>query len=197
MNIGLFFGSFNPVHIGHLIIGNHFINQRLVDEVWFVVSPQNPFKNSSSLLNEQHRLNMVKAAIDGEIKLKASNIEFKLPRPSFTINTLTYLAEKYPTHQFYIIMGSDGFENLQKWKNAEAIKKNYPILIYKRPGFEVKDSQGASIQLQDAPLLEISSTQIRKLIKEKKSIRFLVPDVVKTEIELNNYYNSSLENPTK
>lgn len=197
MNIGLFFGSFNPVHIGHLIIGNHFINQRLVDEVWFVVSPQNPFKNSSSLLNEQHRLNMVKAAIDGEIKLKASNIEFKLPRPSFTINTLTYLAEKYPTHQFYIIMGSDGFENLHKWKNAEAIKKNYPILIYKRPGFEVKDSQGASIQLQDAPLLEISSTQIRKLIKEKKSIRFLVPDVVKTEIELNNYYNSSLENPTK
>jgi nicotinate-nucleotide adenylyltransferase len=197
MNIGLFFGSFNPIHVGHLIIANHFINTGTVDELWFVVSPQNPFKNSSGLLNEQHRLNLVKTAIDGEVKIKASNIEFKLPRPSYTINTLTYLTEKYPLHQFHIVMGSDGFQNLNKWKNAEAIIKNYPILIYKRPGFEVKETFGAITKVLDAPLLEISSTHIRELIKKKKSIRYLVTDAVKNEIELNNYYRSSLENPAQ
>ncbi len=194
MNIGLYFGSFNPIHVGHLIIANHLVNENIIDELWFVVSPQNPFKNSASLLNEQHRLNMVKIAIENEAHLKASNIEFKLPKPSYTINTLTYLAEKYPTHQFQIVMGSDGFQNLNKWKNAEAIIKSYPILIYKRPGFEITETHGANIRLLNAPLLEISSTHIRELIRKKKSISYLVTEAVKSEIESNNYYRSALEN---
>jgi nicotinate-nucleotide adenylyltransferase len=197
MNIGLFFGSFNPIHTGHLIIANHFINQGIIDELWFVVSPQNPFKNAAGLLNEQHRLRLVQAAIEHEVKLKASNIEFKLPRPSYTINTLTYLVEKYPKYKFNIVMGSDGFQNISKWKNAEAILKNYTILVYRRPGFEITDTHGAQVQIQDAPLLEISSTYIRKIIKEKKSIRYLVPDQVKKEIDINQYYMSSLENPAQ
>jgi len=197
MNIGLYFGSFNPIHMGHLIIANHLVNTSRVEELWFIVSPQNPFKNSAGLLNEQHRLSLVKIAIEGETRLKASNIEFKLPRPSYTINTLTYLSEKYPVHQFHIVMGSDGFHNLNKWKNSEAIIKNYPIIIYKRPGFEITDNYGASIKLLNAPLLEISSTHIRELIRKKKSIRYLVTDAVKNEIEINNYYSSALENPAQ
>ena len=137
MLIGLYFGSFNPVHNGHLIIANHVLNVGVADEMWFVVSPQNPFKNSGSLLNQNHRLNLVKIAIEGETNLKASNIEFKLPKPSYTITTLTYLQEKYPTQQFAIIMGSDGFQNINKWKNAETILRDFSIIIYKRPGFEV------------------------------------------------------------
>jgi len=196
MNIGLYFGSFNPIHHGHLIIATHILNSNTVDQLWMIVSPQNPFKASHVLLNENHRLGLVKTAIEGEPKLKANNIEFKLPKPSYTINTLTYLKEKYPQHQFSIIMGSDGFQNLHKWKNASVIIENYPIIIYKRPGFEITDTHGASITIMDAPLLEISSTHIRKLIKENKSIRYLVPDAVKEEIELNNYYKSFLENPS-
>lgn len=188
MTIGLYFGSFNPVHIGHLIIANHIINNTSLNKVWFVVSPQNPFKNTASLLNEYHRLHMVNIAIDGETKLRASNVEFKLPKPSYTIDTLAYLTEKHPEHQFSIVMGSDGFQNLEKWKNYETLIKNYSFYIYKRPGFEVAKTFDATINLLDAPMLDISSTRIRKLIKEKKSIRFLVPDVVKEEIEANGYY---------
>ncbi|MEI9958304.1 MAG: nicotinate (nicotinamide) nucleotide adenylyltransferase [Ferruginibacter sp.] len=188
MTIGLYFGSFNPVHVGHLIIANHIVNTTELDQVWFVVSPQNPFKASASLLNEYQRLHLVNIAIDGETKLRASNVEFKLPKPSYTIDTLTYLAEKHPEHSFSIIMGSDGFQNLNKWKNYETLIKNYAIYIYKRPGFEITETFGANIKILDAPLLDISSTRIRSLIKEKKSIRFLVPDVVKDEIEGNGYY---------
>src|SRR6478672_4307435 len=119
--IGLYFGSFNPVHHGHLIIAKHLLNQKLVDEVWFVVSPQNPFKNSGTLLNENHRYFLLQEAIEGEQKLKVSNVEFKLPKPSYTVNTLSYLQEKYPDHSFSIIMGSDSFQNIEKWKNAEVI----------------------------------------------------------------------------
>lgn len=195
MNIGLYFGSFNPIHTGHLIIASHVVNSTNLDEVWFVVSPQNPFKKSQGLLNEHHRLHLINTAIEGEHKLKASSVEFKLPKPSYTIDTLTYLSEKYPKHQFTIIMGSDGFRNIDKWKNAETLLKNYKILIYKRPGFEVNNSAAADIKILDAPLLEISSTHIRELIKKGKSIRYLVTDAVKEEIEKNNYYGNNLENP--
>lgn len=195
MKIGLYFGSFNPIHHGHLIIASHLINQTDLNEVWLVVSPQNPFKSSSVLLNEHHRYHLVQTALENETKIKASNIEFKLPKPSYTVNTLTYLKEKYPQHEFFIIMGSDGFQNINKWHNAEVIIKNYPIYIYKRPGFEVTQNFGADIKILEAPLLEISSTHIRKLIKEKKSIRYLVPEDVREEIEKNNYYRSLLENP--
>ena len=125
MKIGLYFGSFNPIHTGHLIIATHIINNTDLDEVWFVVSPQNPFKKSSGLLNEQHRLALVKIAIEGEIKLKASNAEFKLPRPSYTVDSLIYLSEKYGKHTFSVIMGSDSFQNISKWKNYEQILSNY------------------------------------------------------------------------
>jgi len=188
MKIGLFFGSFNPVHTGHLIIANHVANNTDLQQVWFVVSPQNPFKQSSSLLNEYHRLHMIQSAIDGENKLRASSVEFKLPKPSYTVDTLAYLAEKHPGHEFSLILGSDSFQNLNKWKNYEVLVKNYSFYIYMRPGFEIKQDWGANIILLAAPLLEISSTRIRDMIKEKKSIRFLVPDSVKDEIEANSYY---------
>lgn len=193
MKIGLYFGSFNPVHIGHLIIANYTVNQTDLDQVWFVVSPQNPFKQSASLLNEYHRLHLIKTAIDGENNLRASSVEFGLPKPSYTVDSLAYLKEKYPEHKFSILMGSDGFKNLNKWKNYEVITKSHHFYIYRRPGFDITETHGATIQILDAPLLEISSTHIRELIKNKKSIRFLVPDVVKEEIEIGGYYRTRLE----
>ena len=117
MKIGLYFGSFNPIHVGHLIIANHVANNTELNQVWFVVSPQNPFKQQAALLNEYHRLHMIKSAIDGENKLRASSVEFKLPKPSYTVDTLAYLAEQHPEHEFSIIIGSDSFQNLDKWKN--------------------------------------------------------------------------------
>ncbi len=193
--IGLYFGSFNPIHHGHLIIAQHLLNNKYVDEIWFVVSPQNPFKNSQGLLNEQHRFFLLQEAIEGEKYMKVSNVEFKLPKPSYTANTLTYLKEKYPTHQFSIIMGSDSFQNLGKWHNADVIIKNYPIIIYKRPGFEIDNTLQATISVADAPLLQISSTHIREMIRSGQSIRYLVPDVVQKELEIKGYYRSSRENP--
>jgi nicotinate-nucleotide adenylyltransferase len=188
MNIGLFFGSFNPVHIGHLIIANYIISYGEVDQLWFVLSPQNPLKPQKELLNEYHRQHLLQSAIEGENKFKCSTIEFQLPRPSYTIDTLAYLKEKYPSHQFTIIMGSDSFKNIKNWKNGELLTKEYSILIYKRPHFEIRNEGKANIKILNAPLLDISSTLIRDIIKDKKSIRFLVPDVVKEEIERNNYY---------
>lgn len=196
MNVGLYFGSFNPVHTGHLIIANHLANSPQLNEVWFIVSPHNPFKKSSSLLNEHHRFFMVQEAIDGEKRLKANKVEFGLPKPSYTIDTLTYLKEKYPNHNFHVIMGSDSFLNLPKWKNAELIASSYPLIIYKRPGFEISNPLNASITIADAPLIEISSTRIREMIRSGKSIRYLVPDVVKEEIERNHYYRE-LKDPAK
>ncbi|UEG50743.1 nicotinate-nucleotide adenylyltransferase [Ferruginibacter lapsinanis] len=190
MKIGLYFGSFNPVHMGHLIIANHIVNEGFADQVWMIVSPQNPFKKSNTLLNEYHRLHFIQSSVEGESKLKASSVEFKLPRPSYTIDTLTYLQEKHPEHEFSIIMGSDSFSNLSKWKNFELIIKNHLIYIYIRPGFDVVNTIGARIEIIDAPLLEISSTRIRELIKEGKSIRYLVPDQVNEEILNNGYYKS-------
>ena len=188
MNIGLYFGSFNPVHIGHLIIAGYISNYDNVDQVWFVLSPQNPLKPQNNLLNEYHRQHLLLNAIEGENKLKCSIIEFHLPRPSYTIDTLAYLKEKYPEHNFNIIMGSDSFQNIKKWKNYELLIAEYPILVYKRPGFEINNKLQANITVLDAPLLEISSTNIREMIKRGKSIRFLVPDTVKEEIDRNHYY---------
>lgn len=188
MKVGLYFGSFNPIHVGHLIIATHVINNTALQQVWFVVSPQNPFKKSATLLNEYQRLNMVSLAIEGETKLRASNVEFKLPKPSYTIDTLVYLKEKYPKNEFAIVMGSDGFKNLDKWKNYKVLIKEHIFYIYKRPEFDIVNTFGANIIIMDAPMLDISSTGIRKLLKEEKSIRYLVPDVVKEEIDNNNYY---------
>ena len=188
MRIALYFGSFNPIHNGHLIIANHVLKHTNAEQVWFVVSPQNPFKQSAGLLNEYQRLHLINLAIEGEKNLKASNIEFNLPKPSYTINTLVYLQEKYPEHDFVILMGSDSFQNISKWKNADVILKNYPLYIYRRPGFEITDTHRSNIKIVDAPLLQISATHIRELIKLGKSIRYLIPDIVMEEILRAGYY---------
>jgi nicotinate-nucleotide adenylyltransferase len=187
MNIGLYFGSFNPIHIGHLIIANYVANNTTLDKVWFIISPQNPLK-PNTLLNKYHRKFLIDCAIDGEKKLQTSTIEFSLPLPSYTIDTLTYLKEKYSNHQFSIIMGSDSLQNITKWKNYEQLIENYSLVVYERPGFNSKDITGKRITILKAPLLDISSTQIREMIKKGESIKFLVPDVVKEEIEKNHYY---------
>jgi len=188
MKIGLYFGSFNPIHIAHLIIANYLLNESDIEKVWFVISPQNPFKAESTLLNEYHRLHLVRLATDEDNRIKASDIEFNLPKPSYTSNTLMYLTEKYPEYEFCIIMGSDSFKNLRKWKNYESIINNYFIYVYKRSGFDVVNDINAKITALDAPELQLSSTQIRKNIKEGKSIRYLVPEKVLEEIEKGNYY---------
>lgn len=191
MKVGLYFGSFNPIHHGHLLIASYILNHTDLKQVWFVVSPQNPLKPAASLLNEYHRLYLVRLAIEGENNLKASDIEFKLPKPSYTANTLAYLQEKYPNHQFSIIMGSDSFQNLPKWKNAEWLLGNFPIYVYRRPAFESLPIYPAAKEIHelDAPLLPISSTGIRKDLKAKRSIRYLVPENVRAEIERNGYYS--------
>ncbi|MGZ3880962.1 MAG: nicotinate (nicotinamide) nucleotide adenylyltransferase [Flavisolibacter sp.] len=188
MKIGLYFGSFNPIHVGHLIIVSHILNQAAVDRIWFVVSPLNPFKESATLLNEYDRLHLVQKAIETDLRLKVTDIEFSLPKPSYTVHTLAYLTEKYPEHSFSIIMGSDGFQNLDKWKNPEIIISNHQIIIYKRPGFEVDNKLNANITIMNAPLLDISSTHIRDLIKSGKSIKYLVPPEVEDEILASGLY---------
>jgi nicotinate-nucleotide adenylyltransferase len=188
MKIGLYFGSFNPVHIGHCIIASHMVQNTDLEKVWLVVSPQNPFKESASLLNEYHRLHLVKLATENENNIKASDIEFHLPRPSYTIDTLTYLKEKHPEHKFSIILGSDGLQNFHKWKNAAVLVKNHELYVYKRFGYEIVNTLSAKIETADAPLLQISSTHIRDMIKLGKSVRYLVPDKVLEEIELYHYY---------
>jgi len=189
MKIGLYFGSFNPIHHGHLIIANYLLQHTDLQQVWFVVSPQNPLKPSNGLLNEYNRLYLVQMAIEGEPCLKASDIEFKLPRPSYTVDTLAYLSEKYPTNEFAVIMGSDSFQNISRWKNYTFILQHYPVYVYKRPGHEVTELyEPAKVTVLKAPLLEISATYIRNTVKAGKSIRFLVPDNVAEEIVRNGYY---------
>ncbi|HLZ87600.1 MAG TPA: nicotinate (nicotinamide) nucleotide adenylyltransferase [Puia sp.] len=191
MKIGLYFGSFNPIHHGHLLIATYILQNTPLQQVWFVVSPQNPLKPAASLLNEYHRLYLVQLAIEGEKDLKALDIEFKLPKPSYTVDTLAYLQEKYPTHEFSVIMGSDSFQNLSRWKNADWLLRNYSLYVYKRPEHEnLPVYPGArDVQVLNAPLLPISSTDIRKSIKEGKSIRYWVPEPVRLEIERNGYYS--------
>jgi nicotinate-nucleotide adenylyltransferase len=188
MQVGLYFGSFNPIHTGHCIIASHVLQNSFLQQVWLVVSPQNPFKASHSLLNEYHRLHLVQLALDGIADIKASDIELHLPRPSYTIDTLTYLKEKYPQHEFSIIMGSDSFQNLGKWKNASVLIENYQFLVFERPGYVFENPLNARATIMNAPLLEISSTHIREMVKQGKSIRFLVPEKVQEEIVANGYY---------
>jgi nicotinate-nucleotide adenylyltransferase len=190
MRVGLYFGSFNPIHHGHLVIANFILQHAHLDQVWFVVSPQNPLKRSATLLNEYHRLHLVRLAVEGESRLKASDIEFKLPKPSYTVDTLAYLQEKYPKDEFSIIMGSDSFQNLPKWKNYQWLVRNYPIYVYRRPEHENLPSYPGARQVEivDAPLLPISSTDIRNKLKEGQSVRYLLPDSVLEEIEKSGYY---------
>ena len=188
MNIGLYFGSFNPIHIGHLIIANHVLNETPINKVWFIVSPQNPFKQSKTLLNEFDRLHLVRLATQDDNRIKCSDIEFNLPKPSYTSNTLTFLSEKYPEHQFSLIMGSDSHQNLDKWKNYEAIINNYSVYVYKRQGHEIKNTFDKEAVILDAPIIQISASQIREYIRSAKSIRYLVPEIVREEIESRKFY---------
>lgn len=176
MKVGLFFGSFNPIHVGHMVIANHMLAYTDLDRIWFVVSPHNPLKQKSSLLHERQRLQMVTLAIGDNNKMKASNIEFKLPQPSYTINTLAHLKEKHPNYDFALIMGSDNLESFHKWKNYEEILKNYELYVYPRPASKANDLiKHKSVKMVNAPLMELSSTEIRNAVKEKKDIRYFVP----------------------
>jgi len=188
MNIGLYFGSFNPIHIGHLIIANHVLNETSINKIWFIVSPQNPFKESKTLLNEFDRLHLVRLATQEDNRIKCSDIEFNLPKPSYTSNTLTFLSEKYPEHQFSLIMGSDSYQNLDKWKNYETIINNYPVYVYKREGHEINKSFDKEAVILNAPIIQISASQIREHIRSAKSIRYLVPEIVREEIESRKFY---------
>ena len=192
MNIGLYFGSFNPIHIGHLIIANHVLNETNIERIWFIVSPQNPLKKSNSLLNEFDRLHMVRLAVQDDNRMKCSDIEFNLSRPSFTTNTLAFLSEKYPEHEFSIIMGSDSYRNLDKWKNFETIVSNYSIYVYKREGHQINKFWGQEPTILNAPLIQISATQIRDHVKTGKSIRYLVPEIVREEIETRKFYKQKV-----
>lgn len=177
--IGLFFGSFNPVHIGHLIIAEYMANYTDLDEVWFVVSPLNPFKKKASLSNMYDRLEMVNLAIEDAVRLRSSDVEFHLPRPSYTADTLTHLRERHPEKSFVLIMGSDNLLSLKKWKNAAFLLQEYAIYVYPRPGFDTGDwNEHPAVTITDTPLMELSASFIRNAIKSGKSVRFFLPPKV-------------------
>ena len=190
MKVGLFFGSFNPIHSGHLIIANYIVETTALEELWLVVTPHNPHKKRSTLANDYDRLHLVNLAVQKHGKLRSCDIEFSLPKPSYTIDTLTYLTEKHPDHEFVLIMGGDNLRSFHKWKNYQVILNNYEIYVYKRPNYELGDlEEHPSIHIIDAPLMEISSSVIRRLIKEQKSIRYWVPDDVYEEISRSGMYS--------
>ena len=192
MKIGLYFGSFNPIHIGHLAIANYITEFTDINQVWFVVSPQNPFKQKKSLLNDNHRYQLANLAIEGFDKFKTSNIEFKLPKPSYTIDTLTYLKEKYPNKKFVLIIGSDNVPTFDKWKNYLEIIRQYEIYIYPRPGYDLKlaADKYPAFKFIDAPLIEISSSFIRNAIKEKKEVKYFLPEKVYEYIKEMHFYEN-------
>ena len=191
--IGLFFGSFNPIHIGHLIIANHLVEHSAMNELWFVVTPQNPFKEKQSLLDNPLRLEMVNLAIESYPKLRASNIEFHLPQPNYTVNTLAYLEEKYPNTNFALIMGEDNLKSFHKWKNYEHILANYPIYVYPRISEGTVPealTEHPHITRVPAPIIEVSATFIRKELKSGHNIRPLLPEKVWQYIDkLGLYFN--------
>lgn len=189
MKIGLFFGSFNPIHVGHMIIANVMAENTDLSKVWFVVSPQNPLKPSKGLLHEFDRYDMVKAAIADNYKLEVSDVEFHLSKPSYTIHTLAHLSEKHPGKEFKLILGEDNLENFTKWKNYEQILQHHGLYVYPRPHVTNTDlKRHPNVTMIDAPLLDISATFIRNCIKSNKSIRYLVPEVVEQMIRIRQFY---------
>jgi nicotinate-nucleotide adenylyltransferase len=179
MKIGLFFGSFNPIHTGHLIIANHLATSTELERVWLVVSPHNPLKPRATLARDHDRLHLVQLAIGDNPRLEASNVEFSLPKPSYTVDTLAYLREKYPQHTFSLIMGGDNIATIDQWKNYEFLLANYDIYVYARPGYDLGAfAQSPRVRICEAPMLDISATYIRKRIAAGMSIQYLVPDPV-------------------
>ena len=205
MKIGLYFGTFNPIHVGHLIIANHLAEHSDLDQIWMVVTPHNPLKSKQTLLDDYQRLQLVFLATEDYPKIKPSDIEFKLPQPNYTVNTLVYLQEKYPKHIFSLIMGEDNLKSLHKWKNYEVILQNHEIYVYPRIDANTKTEEDPNlkgdtakqnptiknnikIHYVDAPIIEISSTFIRENIKKKKNVRPLLPSKVWEYIDHNNLY---------
>lgn len=188
MNVALYFGSFNPIHTGHLLIAQSVIDLASIDELWFIVSPQSPFKQKKNLLAERLRYNLVQTAIDHNEALKVSDIEFKLSKPSYTIDTLAYLEEKYNDKKFNLVMGSDNLEHLHKWKNADKIIDRYDIIVYPRTKDFKVPIEAIKLVVLDAPLLNISSTVIRDRIRQDKNINFYLPKSVENQIIAYNYY---------
>lgn len=186
---GLYFGSFNPIHIGHLIIANQIIANSDLQEIWFVISPHNPLKEKNTLLDDNHRLSLVKIAIDDNPDFKACDIEFKMPKPSYTIHTLLNLEEKYPNRKFCLIIGSDNLLSFEKWFNYEQILKNYQLYVYPRPNYiDCPFKTHPSVKWVDAPLIEISSSAIRNAIKNNKSVKYLLTDKVLEYINEMHFY---------
>jgi len=200
MKVGLYFGTYNPIHVGHLIIANHMVDYTDLDQVWLVVSPQNPLKKKASLLEDYHRLTLVKVAVENNNKLQASNIEFELPKPSYTIDTLTYIQEKYSEHSFSIIMGEDNLRTLHKWKNYEVLLKNHTIYVYPRAlteqeRLEQEPMNGLphlenhpNIIMCNAPVMKVSASFIRNAIKEKKDVRYLLSEAVYNYVTEMHFY---------
>jgi len=188
MIAGLFFGSYNPVHIGHLAIANYMVEYTDMDQVWFVISPQNPFKKRRTLLADHHRLEMVRIAIADDERFRDSDIEFRMPKPSYTIDTLAYLGEKYPGYQFVLIMGSDGLTGFDKWKNAPEIIRDYTRYVYPRPGFPINIQDYPNAVLVEAPQIELSASMIRDGIKKRKDMRHFLPPGVWDYIDRMNLF---------
>ena len=194
MKVGLYFGSFNPIHIGHMAIANYMVEYTDMDQVWFVISPHNPFKERKTLLADHHRLELVERALADDGRFRVTDIEFKMPTPSYTIDTLTWLSEKYPDKRFVIIMGSDGLPTFPKWKNAQEIRKNYKRYVYPRPGFpagpagSIGYAAEENLEVVNAPLIEISSSFIRKAIAGGKDIRYFLPPAVWQYLDEMNFY---------
>lgn len=190
--VGLFFGSFNPIHIGHLILANYILENSDMAELWFVVSPQNPFKDKKTLLSDHNRLDMVQLAAKNYPKMRVSNVEFSLPKPSYTIDTLTYLKEKYPDHSFALIMGEDNLKGLRKWKNSEKLIENYQIIVYPRlfegDKQEKEFLKHDNISMVNAPIIELSATEIRNMIKNGKNVRPMLPPEVFEYLDGSNFY---------
>lgn len=195
MKTGLFFGSFNPIHIGHLAIANYIVEFTDLDDIWFIVSPQNPLKAKETLLDDNNRLYMVRLAIEDDSRFRASDIEFELSRPSYTIDTMAFLSEKYPERDFTLIMGEDNLCTLHKWKNPEELVKRYPIITYPRvqsgtinDPFLKKILESARVTMSKAPLMEISGSFIRRSIKEGKDVSWFMPAPVWKYIREMHYY---------
>ena len=191
MNVGLFFGSFNPIHVGHLIIANHIVEYSGLDQIWFVVTPHSPFKKKSSLLDNYQRLELVYRATKDYTKLKPCDIEFNLPQPNYTINTLAYLQEKYPDHAFALVMGEDNLKSFHKWKNYEQILEQHHVYVYPRISqdpIETPFHQHDKVHFIDAPIIEISSTAIRKAIKVGNNVKPMLPELVWEYLDEMNFY---------
>ena len=189
MKVGLFFGSFNPLHIGHLLIANTFVETTDIQRVLFVVTPQNPFKKLSSLAHEFDRFDMVKAAISDNENFDVSDIEFSLPKPNYTIHTLTYLKSKHPKDEFVLLIGEDNLTHFHKWKNSEIILEDYEVYVYPRPNAKKSDLHDhPKVKLVDLPLIDVSATFIRSAIRENRSIQYLVPKEVEDLIRSRKLY---------